>query len=169
MIYGPAEDTYLTLRSMEAVGAADTCVDVGTGSCELARALVSRCRRVIAVDICPKACRSCPSEVDVICGDGASALRRADLVVSNLPYLPPEGEDVDIYDHGLTTRLLRWISAHRPRYVVLTSSSLGRLDLILEALRAMGRIVALEVLHMFFEDIVALVALLEAPSTGRPT
>lgn len=167
MIYSPAEDTYLTLKALDLPEPLDTCLDVGTGSCIIARALAAKCRRVIAIDVCPEACRSCPPDVDVLCGDGTGALRGADLVVSNLPYLPPEGDDVDIYDKGLMSRLLRWISAHRPRYVVLTFSSLGRAELVLEALRAFGRIVALEVLHMFFEDMVSVVVAVEAP-TKRP-
>ncbi|MFN7105955.1 MAG: protein-(glutamine-N5) methyltransferase [Pyrobaculum sp.] len=158
-VYPPSEDTYLILEVVKDLSG-DVCIDVGTGSCILARRLAERCRHVIAIDVDIEACKSCPHDVDVVCGDGAAAFRRGDVLLSNLPYLPPEEPHyVDLYDLGLTQKVLRWISAFRPRVFVLTSSSLGRIDLILEATRAICRAARVAKLHLFFEDIYVVVAL----------
>ncbi|ACB40319.1 methyltransferase domain-containing protein [Pyrobaculum neutrophilum] len=158
MPYQPAEDSYLTLEALEDVEGGDVCIDVGTGTCILAKSLAGRCRHVVAVDLDPEACKTCKG-VDVVCGDAASALRAGDVVVSNLPYLPPE-EPVDpaIHDTGVVPKLLRWISYARPHKVVLTFSSLGRADLVMEALRPMCTVVRLARLHLFFESIYTVVA-----------
>lgn len=157
MPYPPSEDTYLTLEALKNVHG-NICVDVGTGSCILARELAERCRHTIAIDIDMEACRNCGS-IDVICGDGAAALKTADVLVSNLPYLPPEEPlAVDLHDVGLASKVLRWISSNRPQTAVVTFSSLGRVDYLLEALRAICRIVELRQLHMFFESIYVVTA-----------
>jgi len=158
MIYEPAEDTELALRAVEALEG-DICVDVGSGSCIIARKLATKCRWTLAIDIEPQACKTCPKEVDVICGNGLTSLRRADVVVSNLPYLPPEEPlDPSIHDLGLTQQVLRWVSMYRPGTVVLVFSSLGRASHIAEALNAMCTIVRVERLHLFFESIYAVTA-----------
>jgi release factor glutamine methyltransferase len=159
MPYTPAEDSYLTLEALEELSSGDLCVDVGTGSCMLAEALLGKCRQVVALDVDLEACRSCPREVDVVCGDAAEALRRCDVLVSNLPYLPPEEPlDIAIHDLGIVPKLLRWVAAHRPRVVVFTFSSLGRMEHLMDALRAMCRVTRISKLHMFFEDIITVVA-----------
>mgnify|MGYP000732709805 CR=1 FL=1 len=159
MPYRPAEDSYLTLEALEELDSGDLCVDVGTGSCILAGALLGKCRQVVALDVDMEACRSCPREVDVVCGDAAEALGKCDVLVSNLPYLPPEEPlDVAVHDLGIVPRLLRWVAARRPRIVVFTFSSLGRADHLMEALRGMCRVTRVSKLHMFFEDIVTVVA-----------
>ncbi|MEZ0319074.1 MAG: protein-(glutamine-N5) methyltransferase [Pyrobaculum sp.] len=164
MPYPPSEDSYLTLDSVRTLDNLDLCVDVGTGTCILAKEAAKRCRRVVAIDVDLDACRSCPENIDVLCSDGASPLRRADLVVSNLPYLPPEEPlDVAVHDIGLASRLLRWISAERPRVVVLTFSSLGRYDYIIEALETFCTIVRVAKLHLFFESILTVTALCAQP------
>ncbi|MGC8583579.1 MAG: methyltransferase domain-containing protein [Thermoproteus sp.] len=160
-IYKPQEDSYVTLNLLSRInGKFDICVDVGAGSCILTRALGRLCKRVVAVDINPYACAGC-KEYDVLCAHGLSAISRADLVVSNPPYLPPEEPPVDleavaIYDYGLIHHILRWAFAYRPRLLVLTYSTLGRADAIEDAVSALGRIVDREVVHRFFEDIVAI-------------
>jgi len=159
MPYTPAEDSYLTLEALEELDSGDLCVDVGTGSCILAKALLSKCRQVVALDVDMEACRSCPGEVDVVCGDAAEALRRCDVLVSNLPYLPPEEPlDIAVHDLDIVPKLLRWVVAHRPRVVVLTFSSLGRAEYLMETLRAVCRVTRISKLHMFFEDIVTVIA-----------
>jgi release factor glutamine methyltransferase len=55
-------------------------------------------------------------------------------------------------------KLLRWVTTHRPRVVVLTFSSLGRADHVIDALRAMCTITTISKLHLFFEDIISVVA-----------
>lgn len=159
MPYPPAEDSYLTLEALEDISG-DVCIDVGTGSCILAEKLSRRCKHTVAIDLDPEACKSCPKDIDVVCGDGADALRKGDVVVSNLPYLPPdEIDDIAVNDLGLTISVLRWVSAHRPKVVVLTTSTLGRLDLITETLRAICAIVKVVKLHILFESIYSIVAL----------
>jgi len=159
MPYAPAEDSYLTLEALDEVKTGNVCVDVGTGSCILAMALVGKCRQVVATDVDVEACRTCSDEVDVVCNDVTNALRACDVLVSNLPYLPPEEPiDTSIHDLGVVPRLLRWVSAYRPRVVVFTFSSLGRAELLMEALRAMCRISKVIKLHLFFEDIITVVA-----------
>ncbi|MEM1597027.1 MAG: protein-(glutamine-N5) methyltransferase [Pyrobaculum sp.] len=164
MPYPPSEDSYLTLESIKSLDGSDLCVDVGTGSCILARELARKCRRVVAIDVDIDACRSCPEDVDVLCSDGAAPLRRADAVISNLPYLPPEEPlDTTVHDLGLVSKLLRWISAERPRVVVLTFSTLGRHDYIIEALEAFCAVVRVAKLHLFFESIITVTALCAQP------
>jgi release factor glutamine methyltransferase len=158
MVYQPAEDTYLTLGALEGA-AGDICVDVGSGSCALAAALAGKCRQVVAIDVDANACKSCPDHVDVVCGNALDAVRRADTVVSNPPYLPPEEPlDPAVHDTGMIQRLLRWVSAERPRTVIITFSSLGRADLIIDALKAQCVIVRAAALHMFFESIFTVTA-----------
>jgi release factor glutamine methyltransferase len=159
MPYTPAEDSYQTLEALEEVERGDLCVDVGTGTCLLAKALLYKCRHVVAIDIDMEACKSCPPEVDVVCGDAAEALRKIDVLVSNLPYLPPEEPlDATVHDLGIVPKLLRQVTTHRPRVVVLTFSSLGRADHVIDTLRAMCTITTISKLHLFFEDIISVVA-----------
>ncbi|MEM1571833.1 MAG: protein-(glutamine-N5) methyltransferase [Pyrobaculum sp.] len=160
MPYQPAEDSYLTQEAVDALEGADVCLDVGTGSCILAKALRYKCRRVVAVDVDLGACKSCTPEVDVLCNDAAWGIRRADIAVFNLPYLPPEDPlDVSIHDVGVVPKFLRWISATRPRVVVLTFSSLGRADFVMDALRTMCTVIRTARLHLFFESIYTVTAL----------
>ncbi|MFB6490429.1 MAG: methylase [Thermoproteus sp. AZ2] len=159
-IYRPAEDSYLTLRVLRRLrDNFGICIDVGAGSCVLSEYLAKICRIVVPVDINVYACSGCKA-LGPLCAHGLSAIRRADLVVSNPPYLPPEEpqrdwEAVAIYDYGLINHILRWAFAYRPRVLVLTFSSLGRADFVEEALRALGEVLALEKEHYFFEDIIS--------------
>ncbi|ABL88035.1 conserved hypothetical protein [Pyrobaculum islandicum DSM 4184] len=163
MTYKPAEDSYLTLEMLNEVRG-DVCIDVGTGSCILAKALVEKCRLIIAVDIEEEACRTCPNNIDVICSNATETLRGGDVVVSNLPYLPPEEPiDLTIHDLGIIPRVLRWISANRPHTVILTFSSLGRADFVFEALRSTCVILKIAKLHLFFESIFTVVAECQKP------
>ncbi|AAL64041.1 class I SAM-dependent methyltransferase [Pyrobaculum aerophilum] len=159
MPYKPSEDSYLTLEVVEELGGADICVDVGTGSCIIAEKLATKCRETVATDIDIEACKTCNWTIDVVCSDVGRAVRRADVAVFNMPYLPPEEPiDVSIHDAGVVSRFLRWISITRPRAVIATFSSLGRADFILEALRAQCVIVKVAKLHLFFETIYSVIA-----------
>ncbi|MEM1902722.1 MAG: class I SAM-dependent methyltransferase [Pyrobaculum sp.] len=160
MVYPPSEDTYLTLELLKDVDYNDLCIEIGSGSCIISTYLSTKCRHVVAVDIDLNACKSCPPDIDVLCSDAAEAVARGDLVVSNPPYLPPETPlDSTHHDVGAVPKILRWITTHRPRVVVLTFSSLGRADLILDTLRTMCRIVDVGVYHLFFENIYTVRAL----------
>lgn len=160
MPYKPAEDSYLTLETIEEIDGGGICVDVGTGYCIIAKKLATKCREVVAVDIDIEACKTCSSEIDVVCSDVGKAVKKVDVVVFNLPYLPPEEPiDITIHDTGVVPRFLRWISIVRPRVVVATFSSLGRADFILEALKAQCVVVAAAKLHLFFESIYSVVAI----------
>ncbi|AET31908.1 N5-glutamine methyltransferase [Pyrobaculum ferrireducens] len=164
MPYTPAEDTYLTLESVEEIEEGDICVDVGTGTCIVGMALAAKCRVTLAVDIDLNSCKMCKPPVDVVCSDVANAVRRADVVVFNLPYLPPEEPtDAAVHDTGVVPRFLRWISMVRPRVVVLTFSSLGRADFILDALRAQCAVVRARKIHLFFETIYTVTAVCPKP------
>lgn len=170
-IYRPQEDSYATLNLLSRINNRfNICIDVGAGSCILTHELSRFCRHVVAVDINPYACAGC-RKYDVLCAHGLSAISRADLVVSNPPYLPPEEPPSDmealaIYDYGLIDHILRWAFAYRPRLLVLTYSTLGRADLIEEAAYALGRIVDREVVHRFFEDIVSIAVEPLGPVSG---
>lgn len=159
-IYSPREDTYVTLKLISRLNKRfNICIDVGAGSCALSDALTRLCKLVVAIDVNPYACTACRKH-DVFCSHGLSAVTRADLIVSNPPYLPPEEPPSDwealaIYDYGLINHILRWVFAHRPRLLILTFSTLGRADAIEEAISALGRVVDKEVVHYFFEDIIS--------------
>lgn len=159
MVYQPAEDTYLTLELIEGVESGNLCVEIGSGSCIIASQLATRCRHVVAVDIDLESCKSCPPDVDVVCSDAAEAVIRGDVAVSNPPYLPPDSPiDVTHHDVGALPRTLRWIASRRPRVVILTFSSLSRLDLILETLRVFCRVVEIGAYHLFFETMYSIKA-----------
>ncbi len=107
----------------------DVCVDLGTGSTALMEPLSKKCKVVIGVDVNPcvaEICRRLKRQC-VIC---ASCIRKADLVVSNLPYLPCEDMDwlglatCDVNAH----RMLQHIKMIKPRVVILVYSSLSRFD-----------------------------------------
>ncbi len=171
-IYKPQEDTYVTLRLISRLKEKfNICIDVGAGSCALSDALTRLCRHIVAIDINPYSCSACRGRHDVLCSHGLSAIARADLVVSNPPYLPPEEPPTDwetlaIYDYGLINHILRWTYAYRPRMLILTFSTLGRSDVIEEAVSALGRIVDKEIAHYFFEDIMSIAVEPLRPASG---
>ena len=161
MVYGPGEDTWLAVEAAAyCVDGAGVCVDVGCGRGYIWDALSSKCKHVISVDINEEACRW-SNRHDVVCCDVAKCVRRADVLVSNPPYLPPEESCTDwettaIYDCGVLPALLRAVAVMRPRVVVLVLSSLSRGDFVTEALEALGYREELRVsAHVFFEDIEA--------------
>ncbi|HDI31536.1 MAG TPA: methyltransferase domain-containing protein [Thermofilum sp.] len=96
-VYLPSDDTFLLLKFLSNIGAADFSCEIGSGSGIVTEALANISQRVLAVDISPKACkvswekvRKRP-DVDVICCDSLSAIREDKLfsfVVTNPPYLP---------------------------------------------------------------------------------
>lgn len=160
-IYSPREDSFLTLKVLSKINRSfNICVDVGAGSCILSQYMERLCKRIVSIDLNPRSCLLCKN-YDALCADGLSSIDRADLVVSNPPYLPPEEPPSDwealaIYDYGLINKILRWSFAHRPELLVLTYSSLGRADLIEEAAKTLGTIIIKEVEHYFFEDIISI-------------
>lgn len=162
--YKPREDSYLTLKILSHINEKlNICIDIGSGECILTKYLINKCKMVVAIDININACYLCKF-YDVLCSDGPSSVIKADLVVSNLPYLPPEEEPSDwetyaIYDYGLVNKVLRWAFAYRPKYLALTFSSLGREDFILEALEIFGEVLRVEQYHALFEDIKSVLVL----------
>ncbi len=131
-VYCPNEDTWLAYEIIESIEKKfDVCVDLGTGSTVLMEPLSKRCKIVIGIDINPCVADICNKlgRICLIC-DGLRCLRKADLIVANLPYLPCEDSDwlgiatCDI--HAL--RLVKEIDKLKPRVIVLIFSTLTRFN-----------------------------------------
>lgn len=99
-MYEPAEDTQLLVDAL-ARAEPDVrglrCLDVGTGTGAIAKALRMRGARVAAVDVSPRACvlaRENIAEPVVVRGDLHSCFAGPfDVVAFNAPYLPSEPEE----------------------------------------------------------------------------
>jgi len=179
-VYEPAEDSYLIARHMDVWG---YVLDMGAGCGILSVLAASKARRVLAVDINPKAARcvrfnakmnGVSEKIDVLVGDLFNPLREGgtfDVILFNAPYLPSDDagrlEWIDYAWSGgksgreVIDRFLREI----PKYLKLNGklfliqSSLSNIEETLKSLRGSGfdaRIIAEE--ESFFERIILIEA-----------
>ncbi|RLE85637.1 MAG: hypothetical protein DRJ41_00825 [Thermoprotei archaeon] len=100
-VYPPAEDTFLLLKFLESIKSATYSCEIGSGSGVITEKLLNISERALATDIDFKACEATwkrtkkSYKLDVICCDSLTSIREIemfDLIVSNPPYLPYEGE-----------------------------------------------------------------------------
>ena len=179
-VYEPAEDSYLIARHMDVRG---HVLDMGAGCGILSVLAASKAKRVLAVDINPKAARcvrfnakinGVSEKIDVLAGDLFNPLREGrtfDVILFNAPYLPSDDagklEWIDYAWSGgksgreVIDRFLRQI----PKYLkldgklLLIQSSLSNIEETLKSLRRLGfdaRIIAEE--GSFFERIILIEA-----------
>lgn len=175
-VYQPSEDTFLLLDAIDLLGdrVFERSIDVGTGGGALAQALCRISTEVYAVDISRKATEEawrrlkssrCRASTHVIHGDLLSMFRRApifDLVVSNPPYLPPEGLG-DAAVEGGVEFIKRLIDAvpemlkDGGTFLLLVSSLTSDLEDILSFLRARGMTPYIRLSRkIFFEELVVI-------------
>ncbi len=102
MTYQPAEDTWLLLDYVKGLGRWRRGVEVGSGTGVVSEELSHHLDESIAVDLDWSSTEATKkrlkesenwSRCHVVCSDGLSAFRDGvfDLVISNPPYLEPEG------------------------------------------------------------------------------
>ncbi len=95
-VYSPAEDTFLLLNAgLRIISPGDRVLEIGTGSGEIASALMNAGARVTATDMNPIAASYAHSRgVPVIRCDLFAGIRGTfDLILFNPPYLPTAPED----------------------------------------------------------------------------
>lgn len=155
-IYFPAEDTFLLRQvALREVRPADRVLEVGTGSGEVARAVMDVAPYTIATEINPHAAAYAAQQgVQVIRGNLLDPVSGTfDLILFNAPYLPtrPEERIRDwlefALDGGETGRtVISWFLpaaemhlSQSGRILLLISSETGLLD-TLELLKPLGLI-----------------------------
>jgi len=184
-VYQPSDDTYLLLDAVEQLfklvgpDSINDLVELGSGSGVVTAELLERLgqARAVAVDISPYAVietrrilGSSPRALVVEC-DAGTCIRSADLVVFNPPYLPPSE-----WDHLISRKCDGWylkalvdpesmyrmcVEASRiaRKAIVAVYSSISPVN-ISECLKSRGFSVDTVIkLKMFFEDLIALIAL----------
>jgi len=159
IVYEPGEDTRLAVEvSSKCLGNVRLVVDVGTGTGAIALELAGLGYEVIGTDVCWNALKVAESRgLDVVMTSTLRAIRKADAVVSNPPYLSPyELPDNATSDVGVVEELIEEIGRLKPVKVVVVLSSLWRMEDYLRRIEELGYSIALQQsIHMFFEDIVA--------------
>lgn len=104
-MYLPSEDSFLLAKSVEAY-TGKSALEIGIGSGAVLRVLHENFQIVAGTDIDFLSVRHCkenlPNDIMLACCDAASPFRyKFDLIVSNPPYLPVEGnERKDSMIHG---------------------------------------------------------------------
>jgi release factor glutamine methyltransferase len=104
-LYLPSEDSFLLAKSVEAY-TGKSALEIGIGSGAVLRVLHENFQIVAGTDIDFLSVRHCkenlPNDIMLACCDAASPFRyKFDLIVSNPPYLPVEGnERKDSTIHG---------------------------------------------------------------------
>jgi release factor glutamine methyltransferase len=98
--YQPSDDTYLMLDSLAGYRG-KLALEIGVGSGIILKELCKRFSVVVGTDIDLDALSFCNHSngmgVDLVCCDGVKALassQKYDLIVSNPPYLPFDGNDI---------------------------------------------------------------------------
>ncbi len=143
-IYYPSEDSQFFVSFLEKRGGSyNISVDVGSGTGIVSLIIAKISNRVIAVDINSNACKytwkkikekGFDDKVDIVCCDALTAIRKMiifDLIVSNPPYLPCNGNDISVCggERGIEIPLkliknsLDNINAQSKIYMVLSSLS----------------------------------------------
>ena len=179
-VYEPAEDSFLIARHMDVWG---HVLDMGAGCGILSVLAASKAKRVLAVDINPKAAKcvrfnakinGVSEKVDVLVGDLFNPLREGrtfDVILFNAPYLPSDDagklEWIDYaWSGGKSGReIIDRFLCEIPKYLkldgklFLIQSSLSNIEETLNSLRKLGfdgRIIAEE--ESFFERIILIEA-----------
>jgi len=158
-VYQPEADSFLLLEAARAEAKpGDRVLEVGTGSGQVAAALVQDCA-VIATDINPHAVFCARQEgLDVVRCDLFSGLRGTfDLVLFNPPYLPtqPEERIDDWLEHALDGGPAgRDVIGKFIKSVGTVLAPRGRVLLLVSSLTGLPEILALFTAHGFSPAVV---------------
>ncbi|MEO2151546.1 MAG: HemK2/MTQ2 family protein methyltransferase [Thermococcus sp.] len=175
-VYEPAEDTFLLAETLE-VKPGEIALDVGTGTGIIALLMARKAKRVLGVDVNPKAVELARKNA-LLNGIGNVEFRlsdlfenvsgRFDVITFNAPYLPGEPEEpIDLALVGGETgrevidRFIREVRDYLTENgrVYLVQSSITGIEETLNLFRRVGleaEVVAKR--HLFFEDIVVVQA-----------
>ena len=128
-VYKPSEDTWFLWEAIEALPyIGGLGIEIGCGSGALLNVISKKVDKVIGIDLNPisaKACKLCDFEV-LVCNSMSCIGRGANLVVSNLPYLPCE-DDPAVCDKW-AGEILRFLNVKEGGLLVLLYSSLTSID-----------------------------------------
>ncbi|GAB6136320.1 HemK2/MTQ2 family protein methyltransferase [Thermococcus prieurii] len=175
-VYEPAEDTFLLAETLE-VKPGETALDVGTGTGIIALLMARKAKRVLGVDVNPKAVELARKNA-LLNGIGNVEFRlsdlfgnvsgRFDVITFNAPYLPGEPEEaIDLALVGGETgrevidRFIREVPEYLTENgrVYLVQSSITGIEETLNLFRKAGlRAEVVAKRHLFFEDIVVVQA-----------
>jgi len=175
-VYEPAEDTFLLAETLE-VKPDEIALDVGTGTGIIALLMARKAKRVLGVDVNPKAVELARKNA-LLNGIGNVEFRLSDLfenvsgkfdvITFNAPYLPGEPEEpIDLALVGGETgrevidRFIREVRDYLTEKgrVYLVQSSITGIEETLEGFEEAGlRADVVARRHLFFEDIVVILA-----------
>ena len=175
-VYEPAEDTFLLAETLE-VKPGEIALDVGTGTGIIALLMARKAKRVLGVDVNPKAVELARKNA-LLNGIGNVEFRLSDLfenvsgkfdvITFNAPYLPGEPEEpIDLALVGGETgrevidRFIREVPDYLTENgrVYLVQSSITGIEETLNLFRKVGlRAEVVAKRHLFFEDIVVVQA-----------
>ena len=175
-VYKPSDDTWLLLEALKSIGSFGRGVEVGSGSGIISLELTKHLKEVVATDVDWSAVTATKtmlrssdrwSECHVVCCDCLSAFREGrvfELLVSNPPYLEPEGLDDRAVEGGgrFLERLLEDASKRLEKggvMLLVVSSLTSRLDKILRMAEKLGfRVEVASRRRLFFEELMILQA-----------
>ncbi len=182
-VYEPSDDSFLALEAISEIGSrspgARICIDIGTGTGILGMFCVKELgvSHALLIDINPCALYCAKNNVllnklavwvDLVQCDNLSCIRRpisSSVIVYNTPYLPVEDSDLLglAWSGGLreAQRLVRQAvdMDSTDLCIILVYSSLSGNDLtILSKLKSSGFDISVKKVHIFFEDIKAVIA-----------
>ncbi len=171
-VYEPAEDTFLLAETVE-VNPGEMALDVGTGTGIIALLMARKAKRVLGVDVNPKALELAKKNallngirnVEFRLSDlFENVSGRFDVIAFNAPYLPGEQEEViDLALVGgergreIIDRFIREVPDYLTEKgrVYLVQSSITGIGETLNLFRKVGlRAEVVAKRHVFFEDIV---------------
>ncbi len=175
-VYEPAEDTFLLAETVD-VKPGEMALDVGTGTGLIALLMARKAKRVLGVDVNPKAVELAMKNA-LLNGIGNVEFRlsdlfenvsgRFDVITFNAPYLPGEPKKaIDLALVGGKTgrevidRFIREVSGYLTENgrVYLVQSSITGIEETLNLFRRVGlRAEVVAKRHFFFEDIVLIKA-----------
>ena len=174
MTYQPSEDTWLLLDYVKTLGRMGRGVEIGSGTGIVSYELLSHLDELVAVDIDWGSAEATRERLarsgewgrcHVVCSDGFSAFREGpvfDLVVSNPPYLEPEGLGDRAIEGGwrFLARLFTEASRRLRRggvIIVVASSLTEGLDRMVSEARGLGfRVGVAARRRLFFEELMVL-------------
>ncbi|MCD6525351.1 MAG: methyltransferase [Thermococcus sp.] len=175
-VYEPAEDTFLLAETLD-IKPGETALDVGTGTGIIALLMARKAKRVLGVDVNPKAIELAKKNAEL---NGITNVEfrvsdlfenvsgRFDVITFNAPYLPGEPEKpIDLALVGGETgrevidRFIREVPDYLTENgrVYLVQSSITGIEETLEMFGKVGlRAEVVARRHLFFEDIVVILA-----------